>query len=67
MLVAEQKLAVQVAEVDGVQVDNVDLTKARERQVLEELAADASSSYHQDARLAWGQRLRGGFLGRARG
>ena len=49
MLIAEQKLAIQVAEVDGVQVDDVDLSKASEGQILEKLAADATSSYHQDA------------------
>lgn len=55
MLVAEQELAVEVAEVDGVEVDDVDLAKAGEDQVLEELAADAPSSDHQDARLGLGQ------------
>lgn len=49
MFIAEQKLAVQVAEVDGVQVNDVDLSKASENQVLEKLAADATGSYHQDA------------------
>lgn len=51
MLVAEKKLAVEIAEVDGVEVDNVDLTKAGEHEVLEQLAADAASSYHEHARL----------------
>jgi predicted PilT family ATPase len=51
MLVAEEELAVEVAEVDGVEVDNVDLAEAGEDEVLEQFAADAASSYHQDARL----------------
>lgn len=51
MLVAEQELAVEVAEVDGVEVDNVDLAKAGEDEVLKQLAADAASPYHEYARL----------------
>ena len=51
MLVAEQELAIEVAQVDGVQVDDMDFAKASENQVLEEFAADAASSYHQDTRL----------------
>ena len=51
MLVAEQELAVEVAQVDGVQVHDMDLAEASEDQVLEELATDTASSYHQDARL----------------
>ena len=51
MLVAEQELAVEVAEVDGVEVYNVDSAKAGENEVLEQFAADAASSYHQDACL----------------
>jgi hypothetical protein len=51
VLVAEQELAIEVAQVDGVEVDDVDLAKAGEDKVLEELAADATSSHHQDARL----------------
>ena len=51
MLVSEQELAIQVAEVDRIQVDDVNLAKAREDQILEELASDASSADHQDLRL----------------
>ena len=51
MLIAEQELAVEVAEVDGVEVYNVNLAKAGENEVLEEFAADAASSNHQDASL----------------
>ena len=51
MLVAEEKLAVQVAQVDGVEVDDVDFTETSENEVLEQFAADAASSYHQDACL----------------
>jgi hypothetical protein len=51
MLGAEQELPVQVAEVDRVQVDDVDLAKARKYKVLEQLAPDATRSHHQYARL----------------
>ena len=51
MLIAEQELAVEIAEVDGVEVYNVNRAKAGENEVLEEFAADAASSNHQDACL----------------
>lgn len=51
MLVAEQELAVEVAKIDGVEIDNVDFTEAGENEVLEQLAANAASSYHEHARL----------------
>jgi hypothetical protein len=51
VLIAEQKLPVEIAEIDGVQVDDVDLAKACEDEILEQLAADAASSHHQNARL----------------
>jgi len=49
VLIAEQELAVEVAEIDGVEVDDVYLAEAGEDEVLEEFAANAASSYHQDA------------------
>lgn len=51
VLVAEQELAIQVAEVDGVEVDNVHVAEAHEDEVLEQLAADAARTDHEDARL----------------
>jgi hypothetical protein len=51
VLITEQKLPVEVAQIDGIQIDNVDLPKAREDEVLEQLAADAACSHHQNARL----------------
>ena len=38
----EQELAIQVGDVDGVHVDDVDAAEARQRQVLEQLAAQAA-------------------------
>ena len=49
MLVAEEKLAVQVAQVDGVEVDDVDFTETSENEVLEQLTANTASSYHEHA------------------
>jgi hypothetical protein len=51
VLVAEQELAVQIAEVDGVEVDYVDVAEADEDEVLEQLAADAARADHEHARL----------------
>jgi hypothetical protein len=53
MLLAEEELAVQVAEVDGVEVDNVDLSEAGKNEVLEEFASNAAGADHQHARLFW--------------
>jgi hypothetical protein len=52
VLIAEQKLAVEVAEVDGVKVDDVDFAKPGEHDVFEQLAAYAASSHHEHARLS---------------
>lgn len=51
MLIAEQKLPIEVAEVDGVEVDDVDFAEAGEHKVLEQFAADATSSHHKNACL----------------
>lgn len=49
MLIAEQELAVEVAQVDGVEVDDVDFTETSENEVLEQLTANTASSYHEHA------------------
>lgn len=51
MFVSEQKLPVQVAQVDRVEVDNVDFAEAGKDKVLEELAAYSSGADHEDAGL----------------
>ena len=53
MLVAKQKLSVEVAEVDRVQVDDVDFAEAGQDEVLEQFASDAASAHHENARLPW--------------
>ena len=52
VLLAEEKLPVEIAEVDCIEVDNVDLAKAGENEVLEELASDAAGADHEHARLS---------------
>lgn len=44
-------MAVEVAQVDGVEVDDVDLAEAGENEVLQQLTANAASAYHEHARL----------------
>jgi hypothetical protein len=53
VLVAEQELAIEVAEVDRVKVYNVNLAKTGEDEVLEEFASNTASSDHQDAYLTF--------------
>lgn len=57
MLIAEEKLAVEVTQVDRIEVYDVDFAKSSEDEVFEELATDTSSSYHQYARLPQSQYL----------
>lgn len=47
VLVPEEELAVEVGEVDGVEVDYVDLGEAREGEVLDDLAAQAAGADDQ--------------------
>ena len=51
MLVSEEELAIEIAQVNGVEVNHMDLAEAGADEVLEEFAADASSANHQHARL----------------
>ena len=45
MLVPEKELPIQIAEVNGIKVDDMDFAKAGQDKVFEQFAADASSSY----------------------
>jgi hypothetical protein len=51
MLVAEEELAIQVTEIDCIEIDDVNLAEAGEDEVFEQLAADAAGSNKEDARL----------------
>lgn len=47
----EEELSVEVAQIDGIEVDNVDLAEAEEDDVLEEFAAYATGADQQDSGL----------------
>ena len=51
VFVSEEELAVEVAQVDGVEIDDVDLAEAGQSEVLEQFAADAACADEQDAGL----------------
>lgn len=51
MFMSEEKLAVEVGQIDRVEVDNVNLAKAVEHEVFQKLAADAASAHHEHPRL----------------
>lgn len=51
MLVTKEELTIEVTEVDGVQIDDVDLAEAGEDKILQKFAANSSSANHQNARL----------------
>lgn len=51
VLMAEEELAIEVAQVDCVEIDNVDFAKPSKGEVLEEFAADAAGAYKQHTRL----------------
>lgn len=51
MFVTEKELTIEVAEVDGVQINDVDFAEAGENKVLQELAANSSGTDHQNAGL----------------
>lgn len=51
MLVSEEKLAVEIGEVDSIKIDDVNLAEATKYQVFEELAANAASANHKHSSL----------------
>ena len=51
MLVTEEELSIQITEVDGIQIDNVDLAEAGEDKVLQKLTANSPGADHEDAGL----------------
>ena len=48
MFLLKQKLPVEVADINSIQINQVDVGEAGEHEVFEELAADASRPHHQD-------------------
>ena len=51
MFVTKKELTIEVAEVDGVQINYMDLAEAGENKVLQELATNSSGTDHQNAGL----------------
>ena len=47
----EEKLSIQIAEIYGVEVDDVDFAKSGEEQVLEKLATDSTGADEEDTGL----------------
>ena len=47
-------MAIEITEVNGVKIDDVNLAEACEDEVLQQLTADSSSTDHEDARLMVG-------------
>ena len=54
MLLTKKKLTIEVAEVDGVQINDMDFAEAGEDKILQEFTANSASADHQDARLVMG-------------
>ena len=48
---SEQELAVEIAEVDGININDVNFFETGENEILEELASDATGANHQHSRL----------------
>ena len=46
MLMAEKELAIQIAYIDSVQVNDVDLSKARQDKILQQFASNSASANH---------------------
>ena len=51
MLMTEEELSIQITEVDGIQIDDVNFAEAGEDKVLQKFTANSSGADHQDARL----------------
>jgi len=60
---AEQELSVEGTDVDGIEVDHLDILEAAQHQGLEQLAPDAARADHQDC----GKGARSGQRGREDG
>jgi hypothetical protein len=51
VFLSEEKLTIQIAQVDGVKVDNVDFAEAGEDKVLQQLTADPARADKKNSRL----------------
>lgn len=48
---AEQELAVEITQIDCVEVDDMDFAESGEQEVLQQFASDATSTHEKHARL----------------
>ena len=62
VLIPEEELPIEIAQVDRVQVDDVNLAEASEDEILEELAANTTSAHHKNPRLLSCQYVTGARL-----
>lgn len=51
MLLTKEKLTVEVAEVDSVQINDVNFAEAGKDKILQKLTANTASADHQNTRL----------------
>lgn len=51
MFTTEKELAVEVTEIDSIEIDDVDLAESCEYEVFEQLTTDATSADEENARL----------------
>lgn len=50
MVGLEQKLAIKIGDLNGVQVHNIHIAETRQGHILQQLAANATSAYNEDLR-----------------
>jgi hypothetical protein len=48
MFVTKEELAIEVAEINGIQVDDMNFTKPGQDEVLQQLAADTACAHQKD-------------------
>ena len=51
MLMAKKKLSIEIAEIDCIEIDDVNLTEAGEDEILQKLTSDSTSANQEDSRL----------------
>mmetsp|Transcript_8793 Transcript_8793/g.18943 ORF Transcript_8793/g.18943 Transcript_8793/m.18943 type:complete len:226 (-) Transcript_8793:63-740(-) len=51
VMTPKQELSIQIAHIDGIQIDDFDVAKAAQGEVFEELASDAAGSDEEDATI----------------
>ena len=52
MFMTEEELAIQIAEIDCVEIDNMNFTEPRKHEILQQFAADAPSADEKYTRLS---------------